>query len=210
MLSWGNFSHYTEVLFRSHFLLLLIKIFYARRRRAEVQIPCRYKVQKSATSRRQGGKLSSCFLPPSHHALDIVADNWWLFLGGRQRLRPEDCGLRLWLGDFKWSRSSAQQPMSGRARPEHEPSTTAQPIALHNAKVVCRWVAAAAAVVPECGPTRPGQMISAEIRDKTHAPRIALWRLRRFCLCFGFCLCLPCSPLPLPFFFLSNFSTVGQ
>lgn len=133
----------------------------------------------------------------------IVADNCWLFLGGRQRLRPEDCGLRLWLGDFKWSRFSAQQPMSGRARPEHEPSTTAQPIALHNAKVVCRWVAPApAAVVPECGPTRPGQMISAEIRDKTHAPRIALWRLRRFCLCFGFCLCLPCSSLPLSFFFV--------
>lgn len=167
-------------------------------------------VTKCKKVRLAGGKAANCppasSPPTSHLPLGIVADNWWLFLGGRQRLRPENCGLRLWLGDFKWSRSSAQQPMSGRARPEHEPSTTAQPIALHNAKVVCRWVAAAVPV-PECGPTRPGQMISAEIRDKTHAPRIALWRLRRFCLCFGFCLCLPCSPLPLPFF---SFPTSAQ
>lgn len=55
VLSWGNFSHYTEVLFRSHFLLLLIKIFHGRRRWAEVQIPCRYKAQKSAPGRRHGG-----------------------------------------------------------------------------------------------------------------------------------------------------------
>lgn len=62
-------------------------------------------VTKCKKVRLAGGKAANCPpafpLYPSHHPLDIVADNWWLFLGGRQRLRPEDCGLRLWLGDFK-------------------------------------------------------------------------------------------------------------
>lgn len=56
----------------------------------------------------------------------------------RQRTtKTADCGCGL----VTSSEAEPQHPMSARARPEHEPTTTAQPIALHNAKVraVRRW-----------------------------------------------------------------------
>lgn len=144
VLSWGNFSHYTEVLFRSHFLLLLIKIFHGRRRRAEVRILCRYKAQKSAPGRRQAKRPAPCqprVEPPLAAQLTIDASP-------RQRTtETADCGCGL----VTSSEAEPQHPMSARARPEHEPSTTAQPIALHNAKVLRRWEGTWMLAAAECG-----------------------------------------------------------
>lgn len=122
VLSWGNFSHYTEVLFRSHFLLLLIKIFYARRRRAEVQIPCRYKVQKSATSRRQGGKAANC--PPAFSPLLIIPSTSWLTIGGSSSADDRDCGLRTAdCGCGLVTSSEAAPRHNNRCQDEHDPNT---------------------------------------------------------------------------------------
>lgn len=123
VLSWGNFSHYTEVLFRSHFLRLLIKIFFSRRRRAEVQIPCLYKVQKSATGRRQGSKAANCplaFSPPSF--LPSAAS--WLTIAGSSSTGDRDCGLRTAdCGCGLVTSSEAAPRHNNRCQTEHDPNT---------------------------------------------------------------------------------------
>lgn len=93
----ANFSHYTEVLFGSHFLLLLIKIFFPL---ADVQISRCYKAPKTEDWDFQGG---------------------WIVMGAGGGLKRSGTGL------VTWSELSHSRRRLSTRQPELYPDTDGRP-----------------------------------------------------------------------------------